>query len=253
MQHVPEEPRIVELGLRIIHECESKGVVARLLGGVAVYVLASDVYVKVPSLARTPKDIDLAAHAKDSGRLTEVLEGIGMEPDRRFNALHGYERLMFRDPASGARIDVFLDVFRESHTISLRDRLELFKPTIPPSDLLMTKLQIWRISERDIKDLITLLLKFKIGNTDTAEELDANRIINLTSNDWGLYKTTVVNLGRVTEYLMNSKELEGTKGEVIDKVNNLLNRINSAPKSIRWRLRSIIGERVKWYEEPEEV
>jgi hypothetical protein len=103
------------------------------------------------------------------------------------------------------------------------------------------------------QSLITLLLKFKIGNTDTAEELDANRIINLTSNDWGLYKTTVVNLGRVTEYLMNSKELEGTKGEVIDKVNNLLNRINSAPKSIRWRLRSIIGERVKWYEEPEEV
>jgi hypothetical protein len=250
---VPEEPRTVELGLKIVNECEGRGIVARLLGGVAVYVLASDVYGKVPPLARTPKDIDLVAHAKDSGRLTEVLEGIGMEPDRRFNALHGYERLMFRDPASGARIDVFLDVFRESHTINLRDRLELFKPTIPPSDLLMTKLQIWRISERDIKDLITLLFKFRLGNTDTTEELDINRIIKLTSNDWGLYKTTIVNLGRVTEYLVSSKELEGTKGEVIGKVNDLLGKINSAPKSIRWRLRSIIGERVKWYEEPEEV
>jgi hypothetical protein len=29
--------------------------------------------------------------------------------------------------------------------------------------------------------------------------------------------------------------------------------IDQAPKSARWRLRARIGERVRWYEEPEEM
>lgn len=246
-------PPTVELGLRIVNECESRGVVARLLGGVAVHVLVSDVYGRVPQLMRIPKDIDLIAHVKDSARLTAVMEGMGIEPNRRFNALHGYERLMFTDPKTGARIDVFLDIFRESHVINMRNRLEAFKPTIPPSDLLMTKLQIWRINEKDVKDIIALLLKFNIGSLDSMSELNIGRIIELTSRDWGLYKTTMINLTRVTDYINGSEELRGIRDEVVNKINDIANRINNAPKSIRWRLRSIIGERVKWYEEPEEV
>ncbi|MGC9135279.1 nucleotidyltransferase family protein [Caldivirga sp.] len=250
---MPSVPQTVELGLRIVNSSEEKGVPVRLLGGVAVYILASAVYPKVPSLSRIPKDIDLVAHAKDSSRLTSLMENMGIEADKRFNALHGYERLMFREPSSGTRIDVFLDVFRESHVINLKDRLEVFKPTIPPSDLLLTKLQIWSISERDIKDIIALLLKFKVGSSDSVSELDANRLISLTSNDWGLYKTVIVNLSRVTDYVKGHGELAEISGEVIGKINDIRFKVEKAPKSIKWRLRSLIGERVKWYEEPEEV
>ncbi len=246
-------PKVVDLGLQIVNLSEERGLTVRLLGGVAVYILASDVYSKVPSLSRIPKDIDLIAHAKDSGKLTSLMEDMGIEANKRFNALHGYERLMFKDPRDGTRIDVFLDVFRESHVINLKDRLEAFKPTIPPSDLLLTKLQIWSISERDIKDTIALLLKFRIGNNDTVDELDINRLINLTSNDWGLYKTVMVNLSRVIEYVKSSGDLVNVSNDVISKINEIALKIEEAPKSMRWKLRSIIGERVKWYEEPEEV
>ncbi|ABW01216.1 nucleotidyltransferase family protein [Caldivirga maquilingensis] len=246
-------PQTVELGLRIINSSEERGLTVRLLGGVAVYILASDVYPKVPSLSRVPKDIDLVAHVKDSSKLTSLMEDMGIEADKRFNALHGYERLMFRNPRDGTRIDVFLDVFRESHVINLKDRLEVFKPTIPPSDLLLTKLQIWSISERDIKDIVALLFKFRISNNDSMNELNINRLIELTSNDWGLYKTIMVNLSRVTEYIRSKGELSNISGDVISKINDISLKIEKAPKSMRWRLRSIIGERVKWYEEPEEV
>ncbi|WP_291767103.1 hypothetical protein [Caldivirga sp. UBA161] len=246
-------PQIVELGLRIVNSSEERGLTVRLLGGVAVYILASDVYSKIPSLSRVPKDIDLVAHAKDSSKLASLMEDMGIEADKRFNALHGYERLMFRDPRGGTRIDVFLDVFRESHVINLKDRLEVFKPTIPPSDLLLTKLQIWSISERDIKDIIALLFKFKISNNDSVNELNINRLTNLTSNDWGLYKTIMVNLNRVIEYVKGSGDLVNITSEVISKINEISLKIEGAPKSMKWRLRSIIGERVKWYEEPEEV
>lgn len=246
-------PDIVERGLGIVDECERRGVVVRLLGGVAVYLLVSDIYSNVPFLSRTPKDIDLAAHGKDSGALTKTLTELGFEPDKMFNALHGYERLRFTDKLTGARVDVFLDVFRESHVISLKDRLELFKPTIPPSDLLLTKLQIWRISERDVKDIVAMLIKFKLSDRDSLNEIDAGRIVGLTSGDWGLYKTTMINLSRVIEYVNSVPELSGIKAEVARKVSELSQAIEKAPKSIKWRLRSIIGERVRWYEEPEEV
>ena len=246
-------PDIVKRGLGIVDECERRGVVVRLLGGVAVYLLVSDIYSNVPFLSRTPKDIDLAAHGKDSGALTKILTELGFEPDKMFNALHGYERLRFTDKLTGARVDVFLDVFRESHVISLKDRLELFKPTIPPSDLLLTKLQIWRISERDVKDIVAMLIKFKLSDRDSLNEIDASRIVGLTSDDWGLYKTTMINLSRVIEYVNSVPELSGIKAEVARKVSELSQAIEKAPKSIKWRLRSIIGERVRWYEEPEEV
>lgn len=246
------EPDVVKLGLRIIDECERSGVVARLLGGVAVYVLVSDIYGNFPELSRVPKDIDLVAHAKDSHRLSRILEDMGLEGDRRFNALHGHERLLFRDKSTGTRIDVFLDIFRESHVINLKDRLEQFKPTIPPSDLLLTKLQIWRLTERDAKDILAMFIKFNLSDKDTESNIDMGRITSLTSDDWGLYKTVTINIGRVRDYAASSG-LRHILDRVEEKLRQLSEAIEKSPKTMKWRLRAIIGERVRWYEEPEEV
>ena len=37
------------------------------------------------------------------------------------------------------------------------------------------------------------------------------------------------------------------------RLDDLRIRVDEEPKSPRWRIRARVGERVKWYEEPEEV
>ncbi|WP_243666607.1 hypothetical protein [Vulcanisaeta sp. JCM 16159] len=207
----------------------------------------------MPALIREPKDIDIAAHRRDSGKLTKTLEELGLRADVRFNALHGAERLRFFDTQMNMRIDVFLDIFRESHVIELKDRLERFSPTIPPSDLLMTKFQIWEINEKDLKDIIAMMYRFELGDKDDANTIDLGRIIELTSDDWGLYKTTTVNIERTLNYLKTIDLPGKVKDKVINNLNRMKEAMDKAPKSMKWKMRAAIGEKVKWYETPEEA
>ena len=247
-----EPPSTVQLGVKLIEACREKGITARLLGGVAVYLLVKEVYTRLPSLARSPKDVDLISLSKESDRLSKIFSDLGLQGDRRFNALHGHERLRFLDP-SGIKVDVFLDAFRESHTLPLKERLRVFEPTIPPSDLLLTKLQIWQITERDLRDLVAIFLKFKLSSRDSGEEVDLRWIAKLTGEDWGLYRTLTVNLDRLVNYVDSLEDLRELRGEVERKVRELRGEVERAPKSVKWRMRALIGERMKWYEEPEEA
>ncbi|WP_054842033.1 hypothetical protein [Vulcanisaeta distributa] len=252
-QGVTEE-RVKRGGLLLVNACDGNKVTCRLLGGVAVVYLVRDIYAELPMLSREPKDIDVAAHRKDSGKLTRIFEGgLGLKADARFNALHGAERLKFFDTQMNTRVDVFLDIFRESHVIELKDRLDKFSPTLPPSDLLMTKFQIWEINEKDLKDIVAMLYKFELGDKDDMNTIDLGRIIELTSDDWGLYKTTTVNIERTLNYL-NTIELPGkVKDKVVSNLNRIREAMDKAPKSMKWRMRAAIGERVRWYETPEEA
>ena len=243
----------LQRGLSMVEACNNYNVTCRLLGGIAVVYLVRDIYPEVPALRREPKDVDLAAHKKDSQKITKALESIGLQADKQFNALHGWERLKFRDPKFNMVIDVFLDIFRESHVIELKNRLEKFGPTIPPSDLLMTKFQIWEINEKDLKDIIAMLYKFELGDKDDMNTIDLGRIVELTSDDWGLYKTTTVNIERTMNYL-NTIDLPGkVKEKVINNLNKIREAMDKAPKSMKWKMRAAIGERVRWYETPEEA
>lgn len=243
----------MELGLRIVRACDDIRIPCRLLGGVAIQYLTHDLAKKLPMLTREPKDIDLAAYRRDSRKIIDTLNHIGLIPDERFNALHGHERLKFYDPQGNTRIDFFLDIFRESHVIDLRGRLEIFSPTIPPSDLLLTKLQIWEINEKDIKDIILLLHKFEFSNKDSENTMDISRITKLTSDDWGLYKTVIINIERTQKHMSTMELPTDAKDAVINKLLDLRRAIEEAPKTMKWKMRAAIGERVKWYETPEEA
>lgn len=152
------------------------------------------------------------------------------------------------------KIDIFLEIFRESHVIELRDRLEKFSPTIPPSDLLMTKLQIWEINEKDLKDIVAMMYKFELGDKDDASTIDLGRIIELTSDDWGgLYKTTTVNIERTLNYLNTIDLPSKAKDRVASNLIRIREAMDKAPKSMKWKMRAAIGERVRWYETPEEA
>nr|WP_246263891.1 hypothetical protein [Metallosphaera tengchongensis] len=220
-------------------------VTLRLIGGAAVAAIAPEGSKLYP---RTYKDADYFGLSSQRKMIIELLEKLGMQPDKRFNALHGYNRLLFYDPVLGTNVDIFLDEFVMCHKLDLRGRLSIYSPSIPPSDLLLTKMQIINLTENDKKDIAALLYEFRVTNRDYDKELNGDYIAELLSDDWGFYKTFSINYGRMKEFLSNDL------GKVAsDKLSELIQRIESHPKSMKWKLRAKVGEKVKWYEEPEEV
>jgi len=238
--------QLINRATEIIDNAEAEGITLRALGGVAIAIIAkrgSELY------PRPYKDIDYFGLSSQSSKISKFLEGIGLVPNKRFNALHGHHRLMFYDPVINSTVDVFLDEFIMCHRLVLKDRLRIMKYTIPTSDLLLTKMQIVRLTENDKKDISALLYDVEIGEKDDEKTLDYNNIAKILSDDWGFYKTYTINHEAVLEFLKNDEN----KGVIEPKMLKLMEIIEKHPKSLKWKMRAKLGERIKWYEEPEEV
>lgn len=246
---------LIQRATSITRTASENGATIRLLGGVAVAILCSDIYSRYPVLERTPHDIDFMGYAKQSHKITRAMKGIEIAGDQRFNALYGNMRLKFLDNAVGETpmvIDVFLDKFKQSHEIPMKGRLEKMETTITPTDLLMTKLQIWEINQKDIQDIVSLLAADgKFSGSDA--RIDEKRIADLTSDDWGLWKTSMNNIAKVHQFIESLDPGNGLDSEVLPKLERINRTLSDSKKSIRWKMRSVVGEKVPWYETPEEV
>ena len=125
------------------------------MGGVAVWLVAPSV--RVAPFARDYADLDLAVRKRDGRKVTPFMEREGYVPERFFNSIHGAQRLNFAHADGGWTVDVVIDALRMSHVIDLRGRLEPGRATLDLADLLLTKLQIWEINEKDLGDITCLL------------------------------------------------------------------------------------------------
>jgi hypothetical protein len=241
---------IVAEGRRIAEAAVRVGVLLRLIGGVAVCLHARDgVH---PSLARSYGDIDLAT-TRDDGRATrQLLESLGYEPNERFNALNGSERLVFYDVAHRRQLDVFVGEFSMCHALPITERLELDTQTVPLAELLLTKLQIVRLNGKDVRDTLALLVEHEVGDGDD-DTINAAFIASLLARDWGLWRTARGSIETVAAALPESGLSESEQALVTDRLKRLADRIEGEPKSRRWRTRARVGERVRWYQEPEEI
>lgn len=245
-------PRTEEEARRVTTATAERGITAQALGGVAVFL-------QCPSASQAPlqreyKDIDLVTTRSMVSKLTDVLEGLGHAPDKRFNALHGSQRLFFWDERNSRQLDVFVDGFEMCHKFDLRKRLAVnpTAPTLPLADLLLTKMQVVEINLKDMKDIAALLQDHPFTSDDQGINLDY--ITGLTRNDWGLQHTLEKTIERLKEP-DNLSELNAAEPRyaLTDQLDALAQGMNDAPKSTGWKLRSKVGERMRWYELPEEA
>ncbi|HWD86192.1 MAG TPA: hypothetical protein VG321_10605 [Solirubrobacteraceae bacterium] len=240
---------VVEEGQRLVELAKSEGTSFALLGGVAVRLHAPSI---PPALDRDYKDLDFAVPKGRSGDATKLLRGAGYDPQVTFNAMNGKERMLFHDTEHGRQVDVFVGAFRMCHEIPLSDRLKPGDATVPLAELLLTKLQIVELNEKDVRDTVLLFHGHDVGDDDE-DVVNAQRIAELTASDWGLWRTITANLSKSAE-MVDQYELPHPEGErVRDRIRHVLDRIETAPKSRSWKLRARIGERKRWYELPEEV
>ncbi len=229
-------------------EADRQGLAARLLGGVGIRLRLGQRF--DPAFDRPLRDIDLLVRRRDSRKLEALIADRGWEPARSFNALNGSRRLLFHEAGGDAQIDVFVDAFEMCHSLPVADSVREPGPSLPATDLLMTKLQIVQLNEKDRDDCYALLRGSAVDAGDP-DAIDLTRIARLTSEDWGLYHTFERNLARL------SGDSETTPSEAAQVIISVIKAVaiamEGAPKSRRWRLRARIGERKPWYDEPEEV
>jgi hypothetical protein len=241
--------------LRMIALADAGKLQVRLMGGLAFHARCRSWTARID---RDGRDIDLATRSKDRKALSALMVANGYAADRQYNALYGHKQLYFVDPARRRPVDVLIDRMEMSHKFEFADRLQIDSPTLPLAELLLTKVQIAQINRKDILDGLALLSEYPLGSTDDGT-INVDRITNLTSADWGWWRTIIGNLGKFEGYLNNSLqpgELEFGRPahfEVLGQINALRDLLETAPKSTKWKLRARVGERVQWYEEPEEV
>ena len=238
----------VQESRRLIAAADRKGVAVRALGGVAVQLQSP---AGGPILPRPIRDIDLVTRRDTRKVVAEVLVEQGYVADEMFNALHGSRRLLFYDEPNQRKLDVFVGEFAMCHPIPIADRLEKEPLTVPLAELMLTKLQIVELTERDQRDIYSLAYHHEV-TTENGSGIEGRYVAELCSRDWGLWRTVRGTIERCTTNV-DRYELGGEAVALITKrLKDLWANIDEAPKSTKWRLRSRVGDRVRWYEEPEE-
>lgn len=242
---------MVAAARRVLQAGESGDVEVRLLGGIAIWLRASDGMRQ--ALGREYADIDLVTTKKQAKGLRELLEQLAYVPDKMFNATQGDTRLYYHSPDGTYHVDVFVEKFVMSHELALGSRLHTEPLTLPAAELLLTKLQIAELNHKDASDTAMLLADHELGDGDGAGMLNVRRVAELCGSDWGLYTTVTDNLEK-TRSLLDGILPEGApRQRVEDRAGRLLSELEAAPKSGGWRRRAKIGRRMRWYQTPDEA
>lgn len=240
---------------RLIDAARSEGLALRLLGGLGVREHCHTLEL----CARDYSDLDLVASVKQKRRLAELFKGFGYAENYEVSTATANRELQFVRPCQHGdkaepahaddHVDVFLGTFRMDHEIALEHRLELEPYTLSLSDLLLTKLQIFRLTEKDLRDIVTILADTEVGEQEVPGMIDAGYIGELCGEDWGLFYDVARSLQRINEGVASFGLSDAQVARARHGVLRLIAAIDDAPRSLRFRMRARVGTRRPWHSE----
>jgi hypothetical protein len=245
-------PTALEEAVGICTGAAAEQITVRLTGGLAIQYLTPH----FPPRGGDRQDLDLAIQASDRQPLTRFLGALGYEGDKTFNALYGHKQLYFESARTSRSLDVLVDRLHMCHTVVFKGRLGRMPVTLDVSDLLLTKLQIVQLNEKDAQDVLYLASAYPLKAGDEPGTIGLDRILSFTTNDWGWWRTVTANLERIVALAIGAGRAlvpDGSTYAAAEQLGLLSRAIEAAPKSLRWKARARVGERVRWYETPEET
>jgi len=242
-------------GTRLVEEAKKREVHLRLLGAIAFQFQCPKFSYLSTKLDRILTDIDFAGYSKEKDAMLKMMRDFGYQDEPSVTALFGHKRMIFDNKSNGVHIDIFLDKLEMNHDIPFKDRLDLDGLTISLADLLLEKMQIVQLNEKDFIDTIMLLREHAIDEKgNTPKTIDAAYIAKLVGSEWGFYYTVTTNLGKVQSRLAQYGQLNAEdRDDITTKIGVLSKRIEAEPKSFSWKMRAKVGPKSKWYRDVEEV
>jgi hypothetical protein len=245
-------PTAIEEAVRICESAAGASITVRLAGGLAIQYLTPE----FPPRGGDSQDLDLATLSSQRRSLTQFLTGRGYVADKTFNALYGHKQLYFQSAETGRSLDVLVDRLHMCHTVEFAGRLTRMPLTLDLTDLLLSKLQIVELNEKDAQDVLYLCSAHPVADGDEPGTIGLDRIRSIVGNDWGWWRTATRNLDRITALASGDGQgliPAGGQHEAVQQLRVLRDAMDTAPKSLRWKTRARVGERVRWYEVPEET
>ncbi|MGC8982726.1 MAG: hypothetical protein ACP5KA_03105 [Desulfurococcaceae archaeon] len=265
----------VKEAISIIDRASKRGIVLRILGALGIYIHSMHSPESLSLYERLGRfkgeglvftDLDLIGYSKQRKDIIDFFEKeLRFKYDPYVKALFAEKRLIYYHPQDLYHVDVFFDKLEFSHDIDFgskpgRGYLELDYPTISLAHLVLEKLQIHKINWKDLVDLAVLLHAHNLCSLEgakTRECIDDELIASVLSNDWGFWYDAMTNLAKLKD-MLKSKSAEGviTKEAaelVTSRIDALVNKVESTPKSKAWIKRSKIGTSKPWYREVEEI
>lgn len=238
---------------RILKASADASIIMRVIGSLAFQMHCPKFGYLQAALGRAYTDIDFAAYHRQYKEVQILMSGLGYKENREVFIVSSGERAIFEREEIGIHLDVFYEKLAFCHVIYWNNRLEVDNPSIPLAEMLLEKMQIVEINEKDIIDTLMLLLEHPIGDIDQ-ETINIKHVAALCSNDWGLWRTTTMNLEKVRQLAQGYIQLTAQQKSIIDaQVKIALARLEQEPKSLAWRLRARVGDRVKWYRDVDEI
>jgi len=241
----------IDEGIRLVNAAEEKGIQLRILGSIA-YRLQCPKYVHMfDAMQRVLTDVDFAGLKTQNRAIREFMIDQGYEADEGVYVASEGTRHIYVHPETQLNLDVFADELYFCHRIPFIDRLDIDSLTISKTDLLLEKMQIIEINLKDFKDTLVLLLEHPLGTkADGKNCIDMDYIAGIMAKDWGFYHTFITNVRRLPGYISEFSAIGVDEARIIrDRVEDLLQRIEDIPKSLKWKLRAKIGTQMRWYQE----
>jgi hypothetical protein len=236
----------------VAREANDRGIPLKLLGGQAVRLLCP----LFPNRARNDQDMDFASVSTAKRAVMEFFTEKGFLGDQRFNTLHGDRQMYFTTADGTTSVDVIMDKLNMCHVLEFKQRIDRMPYTLDVADLLLTKLQIVELNHKDVHDILHLLSAFPVAEGDEPGTIGTGRFAGIVGEDWGWWRTVTMNLDKVAELAEGEhRDLvpEARHHDPAGQARALRASCDSCPKTIKWKLRSKVGDRVQWYELPEEV
>jgi hypothetical protein len=251
---------------KIVEEANQNGIHLRLLGAIAIRLNSPNhahLFLRLNRLNAENKftDIDLAAYSKERGHVRKILQDLGFAVNQHVLMMHGNSRMIFESEQKGYSIDVFFDGLRFSHDVEFgrspdKGRLGLHPLTLPPADLVLEKLQIHEINEKDLKDLVLLFAANSIGSNEGESVINGKYIASILSNDWEFWYEARLNLDKLQKFLADYVDEKKVDAEVAttirSRLEELIRLMDEQPKSRDWQKRSKAGSQKKWWRDVEE-
>ena len=238
--------------VQVVRAANAKGIPLKLLGGQAVRLLCP----LYPHRAREDQDMDFACVSSRKRAVIDFFAELGFQGDARFNTLHGDRQMYFTTADGTTSVDVIMDKLNMCHVLEFAGRIDRMPDTLDVADLLLSKLQIVELNQKDVHDLFHLFSAFEARSGDEPETIGLDRIGSVVSGDWGWWRTTTMNLDKLAQLAEGEhRDLlpEARRFEPAEQARRVRALCDEVPKSMKWKLRAKVGDRVQWYQLPEEV
>lgn len=244
----------VDEALKLVHEAEAHGIRLRILGSIAYRLQCPRNLHLFQDMKRVLTDVDFGAEKQQNKAIREFLMARGYVPDEGVYMASEGSRHIYLHSETKLNVDVFADELNFCHKVPFKGRLHIDSPTISNTDLLLEKMQIVEINLKDFKDTLVLMLEHPLSHQEPGpKSIDTDYIVDMMRQDWGFYYTFTTNLKRVPDYILEFPSIRADEADLIRaRIDELLGRIESAPKTMGWKMRSTIGTRKRWYQEVSE-